>query len=317
MNKFDTRPIACLIGVKGSGKTTICKRIGLLLFGESFKPTSLPAKEDDFNTLITNGNFHVLDNVDSSPDWLMDKLALVGTGGNVSKRMVYSSNKLCKYLISCMLCITSRTPKFTRDDIADRIIPFHFESIQEKGFLSETTMTNELLMKRNAIMTEIIGLHIPFILKAIAEFKKTEFRSSFRLADFAEFSAMISKKLGIEEEQKHIIKCLKQSQKEFALRDSPLVELLDTYVSLKESPTQNDTLFEIFNILQSYYSANRNSFSFKSPEHFKGQFSSSFESLKDYFKIEKFKARANQTKYCITKIENNEFIEGKGEQWER
>ena len=303
MNKFNTRPIACLIGEKGSGKTTIGKMVGKLIYGDSFNVSALPSKEDDFDVLITNGSFHVLDNVDSTPDWLMDRLAVISTGGAIKKRKLYSDNTLCEYPIDCMLFITSRTPRFTRDDIADRVIPFYFDRLQDQGFLSESKMSADLLEKRDDILSEILSLHIPFILSAIEEFKETEFRAKFRMAEFAEFATALSYKLGIKEEHDHIFSILEKSQKEFALRDSPLFELLETYITLKETATQQNTTFEIFNLLQSHLSYNGNKMPFNSAQQFTAHFTNNLNSLKDDFKIEVFKARSNRTKYCISKID--------------
>ena len=306
ISKYPTKPIACLIGEKGSGKTTICKLIGSLIYGEAFKVSAMPSKEGDFDALITNGSFQVLDNVDSTPDWLMDKLAIVATGGDITKRKLYSDNTTCGYSLDCMLFITARTPRFTRDDIAERIIPFYFDRLKDKGFLPENTITDKLLEKRDAILSEIIGLHIPFILKAIEEFKGTEFKSTFRMADFAEFSTLLSKKLDIQEEHDHIFKCLEKSQKEFSLQDNPLIELLETYTTLKSSSNEKKTTFEIFGLLQSHPNFNGNKMPYKSAQHFSANFTGNLEALRDSFSIEVFKERSNQKKYRIKKIENGE-----------
>ena len=57
--------------------------------------------------------------------------------------------------------------------------------MEEKGFFSEGKIKSDLLSKRDEIMSEIVLLHIPFILKAIEEFKDADFRSKFRMAEWS------------------------------------------------------------------------------------------------------------------------------------
>ncbi len=85
---FPTRIILTVIGEKGSGKTSLLRRVGQLLFGPAFDVTALTVKQDDFDAAITTDPFVVADNADDAPSWFPDKLAIVATGGTIKRRVL-------------------------------------------------------------------------------------------------------------------------------------------------------------------------------------------------------------------------------------
>lgn len=306
MNYFETRPIACFIGDSGSGKTAICKLLYRIIYGEKFKVSSMPSTEENFNTLITNSSLNVLDNAETSPIWLMDKLAIISTGGCISQRKLFANNKKMVFPIDCMLFLTSMEPRFTRKDIAKRTLLFYFDSLKCKGYIPENRLMSKVLDKRDVLLNEIIGLHIPFILKAIEEFNEPEFVATFRMAEFDEFSTLLSKKLGIsKKEHDQMFKMLDKNQRDFTKGDSHISELLRTYTSLKNTPNQKHSALEIFETLQVHYSQRGIKMAIQTDRQFIYQLTNSMESLKDDFNIEIFHERANRTKYCIKRLEGD------------
>ena len=57
--------------------------------------------------------------------------------------------------ITAFVGITSRTPHFRREDVADRLLLFHVERL--KTFGAEGELLSELTAQRNVLMTELIG----------------------------------------------------------------------------------------------------------------------------------------------------------------
>jgi hypothetical protein len=185
----------------------------------------MPSNEENFNALITNSSLNVLDNVEISPKWLLDKLTIIATGGCISQRKLFANNKKMVFPIDCMLFITSVKPNFTRYDVARRTILFYFESLKGKGYIPEGALMDKVLDKRDAFLNEIIGLHIPFILKAIEEFKDPNFNATFRMGEYQEFSTILSKKLGIsKKEHDQMFKMLDKNQRDFAIENLCLIE---------------------------------------------------------------------------------------------
>jgi len=167
-----SKVILAAIGEKGSGKTSILRRLGIILYGSKFNVAPLPSKADDFDALITNSHLVILDNVDTGTPWLNDKLASVSTGQTIQKRELYSDMKLLKFDTKTFLGVTSRTPQFTRDDVADRLLCINFKRIKdEKGddcFIPENDLIQGVLDNRNQIISYIM-LELQKILKALKE----------------------------------------------------------------------------------------------------------------------------------------------------
>jgi hypothetical protein len=155
--------ILAFIGPKGGGKSITLRKIGILLFGEKFDVTPLPEDQKDFDAAVTNSHYVVIDNADSKCKWLNDRLATVATGGNIKRRALYTTNKLIDIPTRCFLAITSRTPGFRRDDVADRLLLLKLERLN--NFISSKTFYEEIIEHRNEIMTEVIR-HLQDIIRA-------------------------------------------------------------------------------------------------------------------------------------------------------
>ena len=140
---FQTHPILALIGEKGSGKTTLSRLIGKLLFGGDFEVSPLPDKESDFDALVANRALVVLDNVDENRRWLCNRLASIATGEVITKRKLYTTNQLIEIPSNCQLIITSRNPFFTRDDVSDRLLLIRLKRFEE--FKPEKQIIKSLL----------------------------------------------------------------------------------------------------------------------------------------------------------------------------
>ena len=49
---FPTRPILAMIGEKGSGKTSVLRRIGQMLFGPKFQVMGMSHEPKDFDAAV-------------------------------------------------------------------------------------------------------------------------------------------------------------------------------------------------------------------------------------------------------------------------
>jgi hypothetical protein len=144
---FPTRPILAMIGEKGSGKTSVLRRIGRLLFGSKFQVMGMSHEPRDFDAAVTGDAFVGIDNADANVPWLDDKLAVVATGGMLKRRKYYTTNQLIEYPITAFVAVTSRTPYFRREDVADRLLLFHVERLETFG--AESALLGELTAHRN------------------------------------------------------------------------------------------------------------------------------------------------------------------------
>jgi len=218
-----TKPILAFIGPKGSGKSNTLRKVGMLLEGSSFDVMILTDDPKDFDAAVTNSHYVVLDNVDSKCRWLNDRLATVATGGSVKRRILYTTNQLMEIPTRSFLAITSRTPQFKRDDVADRLLIMKLERLEQ--FTNESKLLQEVLKNRNQIMTEVL-YYLQYILQALRDHEEADTSGSFRMADFASFSLKVARAMKVEADAEKIFEKLSSEQSSFVTEDDPVFQLL-------------------------------------------------------------------------------------------
>jgi len=179
-----TRMLLLLTGPQASGKSLASELMGHVIYGKRFRPVTMPSSEKDFDTLMSNHIFFVIDNAETSKRWLEDRLAVASTGYQVSRRKLYKDNELFESDTDSLVGITAIDPVFRRLDVANRLL------IAQFGQLNRCIESSQLLAdvdtNRNAIMSELIGL-LKNTLGSLAKHPVDEKASSHRMADFFEF----------------------------------------------------------------------------------------------------------------------------------
>ena len=301
-----SKVLLAAVGEKGSGKTSILRRLGILLFGESFNSTPLPNTADDFDTIVTNRHFILFDNVDTGKPWLNDKLASIATGQTIEKRKKYSDNQSLKFPCKTFLALTSRTPVFSRDDVADRLICVPFKRFF--AYKTEDEVIKDTLEHRNEIMTYIVR-EIQKILKAIVETKNYKYETTFRIADFAIFGLRLFDYLGGKEKFENIINKVCKVQKEFAIEEDSLVYMLKIFAKKQNKPHKMSG-FELYK--QLLYLANEDNFDipefrnkYKSVKSFTRRIANIKSNIANDVKITIYKERANQKSYQVELVDKD------------
>ncbi len=226
-----TRPELAWIGEKGSGKSSTNKKLGCTFFGSKFQLTPLPDKVEDFDTIITNRPFVCIDNADTKKTWLEDRLATLATSGAIPKRKLYTTNEMIEYPLDCFVSLTARTPRFKRDDVADRLLMM--KSQRFKTFLPENKLIDAVLKKRDEIWVELLFM-LQNVILSLKDHADDDFSTAFRMADFADFSLKIAKRGGFDNQLLTIFQKLMQEQSFYALEGSPIFDLLLVWVKENE-----------------------------------------------------------------------------------
>jgi len=237
-----TKPIVAFIGEKGSGKSMTIRRVGILLLGEGFDVMPLSNDPKDFDAAVTNSAFVGIDNADAKSPWLEDRLAIVATGGSIKKRELYTTNTLVEFPARCNLAITSRTPHFRRDDVADRLLIMRVDRLAT--FKSERSLLAEVMEHRNEIMTEVI-YHLQDVVRALRDAKDHDFSGAFRMADFADFAMKIARHAGIENQLEAIFQKLSHEQSVFTLEGDEIFDLLQQWVAINGNAGREVTNTEL------------------------------------------------------------------------
>jgi DNA polymerase-1 len=227
---MQSKLIVCLVGEKGSGKTFSLRMLGKLLFGDRFNVTPLE-NADDFDTAVTNTYYVCFDNVDDKKEWLNDKLASLATGLAITKRELYTTNDMVTLRSRCFAGITTRTPKFRRDDVSERLLILRVKRL--KNFKSENKLKKEILDNRDAILTSLFS-DLRHTIAALKEGSDWQYEGEFRIADFADFMVKLYKHHGDKPWAESVLKKLSKSQAYFSLENNPIFELLNVWISIED-----------------------------------------------------------------------------------
>jgi hypothetical protein len=233
---FPTKVILAFIGERGSGKTTAARRIGQIVFGPKFNVMPLSNDEKDFDAAITSCPLVAIDNSDTPIKWLEDKMAIAATGGSIKRRELYTTNSLVEYPIRAAIMVTSRTPPFRREDVADRLLLLKMARFEE--FAPESGLMADLHANRDAIMTEVVG-QLQDVLRALEQSAGKTYKTPFRMADFSGFCMKIAdapfvKALAGEDSGKRMVSIfekLREEQTAFAIEGEPLCDLIELWVT--------------------------------------------------------------------------------------
>ncbi len=220
-----TKPILAFVGPKGAGKSCTIRKQIKLLFGPDHDLTALTEDPRDFDAVTSAFSFVCFDNVDGRSKWLCDKLAAHATGISQGKRQLHTTNTLAEFPARCFLAITARTPKFRRDDVADRLLIMKVDRYQ--SFKAEADVLADVLEQRDQLWTEIV-FTLQKIVSALEAEKTTRIEQDLRMGDFGTFCLKVAKHIRPwgQEIVKGIFRKLMREQSYFTLEDDPLFDLL-------------------------------------------------------------------------------------------
>jgi hypothetical protein len=258
------RPILTLLGEQGSGKTTLGRRLGLLLYGLLFEVSAFRSDdEQDFLAAITNKRLICYDNADAHIRWLPDHLARLATGSIIERRKLYTTNTLVTYRPQAFLMLTSRNPQWKRDDVARRLIPIRMASI-EHGLIPERQLQQEVLTHRDEVWAALISI-LQDVVAAMATDPNT-FTSTHRLADFHHFGTLAAPALGCGAEFESAMNHLSALQSDVLAENDDRVEaMLDWLGKKPDNWEESVASADLYAELKSLHCGPERTFPFKNP----------------------------------------------------
>lgn len=313
---LQTKPLISTVGSKGSGKTTLLRMMLKCIYGKYADVTAMTNKMEDLDTIIAKRHFIVIDNLDTFKDSINDKIASYATGVVNEKRRLYSDGDVYKERVEAFIGISTRNPVFRRDDITQRVIIIYLEPLTK--FSTERQIIEPVMKYRNEILSQIIQ-KLQGIIKLINRKKFAKTSSSFRMADFAYFTALyLNNHLKAED----LLLRISKTQRALVLDGDILITYLVKYVAENR---RSGFPPEWLTAAQFYEQLDGRAATEKKDTLFKNEFRERYENsislgkrltniksdISEYIKIEIRKNSGNVTTYRVSAGECfNELLEG-------
>lgn len=238
------RPILATLGQPGSGKTTLFKKLYILLYGRH-RAVATVTTPDDFDHGVANDPFYAIDNVDTWERWLPDRLAQSAGVTDIRKRKLYTDGDVITLRRQALVGISAHNPKFGREDVADRMLIFTFTRLEK--FIAEQEIVATVQARRN----DIWGAIIRDVQRILAEpMPGSEEAPQFRIEDFAKIGLWIARALGCEKEFRVGLERVKTGQRSFTLEEESLLTTALRRYTEKEGAGDWKTLGQLWGKLE-------------------------------------------------------------------
>jgi GTPase SAR1 family protein len=227
-----SRPILAAFGQPGAGKSTLFRRIYRLLYGRSKSVLKVTTPEN-FDMALAYDPFIVADNVDTPERWLPDRLALAASSADIPKRKLYTDAD--EYILRCqaLVGVTAHNPRFTREDVSDRLILLTFKRLDE--FVPEGDILDRISERRNYLWGGIVRDCQRILGTPYPHFSEIP---QFRVEDFARSGFWIASALGDGDAFKAALASVSKGSRELNLsEDQILVDALRAYVKRGKGKT--------------------------------------------------------------------------------
>lgn len=187
-----SHPMLLPYGEKGSAKSTMLRKIKMVIDPSGLDLYSVPYRKDDFIQQISHSYLCFYDNVKHEPNWLSDEVCRATTGGVATKRKLYSDDDDIPYKYKKILGFAGINVIFTEPDALDRSIKIELERIREEYNIPDSKIDEELKKQ----IPELLGYIFDIVSKTLEVKDSLELARLPRMGDFAEWGEAISRALG-------------------------------------------------------------------------------------------------------------------------
>jgi hypothetical protein len=187
-------PILGISCVQGSGKSTLCRMLRLIVDPNVAAVRTPPKDERDLAISGANSYVVCFDNVSSLPAWFADGLCRIATGSGFASRTLYT-NEDETVLEVCRPVVLNGIEDFaTRGDVVDRLVPVSLQPITEEQRRPESDIWREFEALRPALLAWLFDA----VVAGMRNLPSVKLAKAPRMADFAYFAVACETALGIE-----------------------------------------------------------------------------------------------------------------------
>lgn len=188
------KPILCLHGSKGAGKSTFQRVLRRLVDPAAAELTSMPKHDEGFALQCDRNYLLSFDNLSRLSGSQSDFLCTVSTGGALSKRRLYSDNEETILRFCRPVTMSGINEVAERSDLLDRCILIELERITSRQ--SERRFWKRFDTVRGKILGALLDA-VSYSMRA----DDVELPELVRMADFNEIGVKLAVGLGFTEEE--------------------------------------------------------------------------------------------------------------------
>lgn len=223
-----SHPILLPHGEKGSAKSTLQKKIKLIIDPSILNILTINNDKTEFIQQLSHNWLAFYDNVRYEPRWLSDESCKASTGIASSKRKLYTDDEDKIYNYKRCLSFSGIIVIFTEPDILDRSIKIELERIDDKVNIPE----EKILANLKQQLPQLLGYIFDTLSKAIQVKDSLSLDRLPRMADFALWGEAIARVIGY---------------KPLEFLDAYYQNIGESNIEVIESDGFADTLIKLFN----------------------------------------------------------------------
>jgi hypothetical protein len=185
-------PMLLPFGAEGSAKSTLQRKIKLLVDPSSLKLLSIYNDKTQFIQQLSHNYLCFYDNVRYEPPWLSDETCRAITGGAFTKRELFTNDEDIPYTYKKRMSFSGINIIFKEADALDRSIRIELERLDPKKKITEDRIDEELKQQ----IPQLLGYIFDVVAKALDLKDSVSLKELPRMADFAVWGEAIARALG-------------------------------------------------------------------------------------------------------------------------
>ena len=297
-----SKPMLLVEGERGSGKTTSVRMIQKTIHGATKTHNIRRNDEDDFAIYVLRSPVCLLDNADSFVDWLQDTLCTYATGGEWTRRKLFTDSDQVVLRPQSFIAITSRNPiTFKRDDVADRCIIVRMG--RRSDFTPEAILMQTIEDKRHLLYGEWLWF-LDEIVKRIRQGALHNVPAgAYRMADYTAIAHVVGDAIGATvDDVNEMLEGMESERDALVAEGDPLIDLLDKWLEDTRNVGRGITAANLFKALSDMAKRGNRSF-YKSPSTLAQKLRR--ETVKKHFDIKQVGMQGNAKLYEIRRNKDN------------